>query len=299
MAHEIEAAALDSAKAVTARTPKHTLPSGAPCPNCGTTLIGPWCAACGQSSEEFHRSLVRLAGEALGGLFDYDSRLRRTVPDLCLRPGRLTRAYLDGHRTPQVPPFRLFLVVIVLVFFVAGLGPREPSVWRVGDLHTAPLGTSGAPPADLARAARDPEARWLITRLAAVSKNPERFQASLFAWAQRVAVLFLPVSAALLGLMFVGRRGVYLFDHLIFSMHSLSFQGLLLSLTMLATVLNEGFGWLLALAPVHLFVHLRGTYGLGVVGTLVRMLVLFCGSALALLAAMVGVTMIGLYEVGA
>ena len=33
-------------------------------------------------------------------------------------------------------------------------------------------------------------------------------------------------------LMFFWRRGVYMFDHLIFSMHSLSFQGLLVALAM-------------------------------------------------------------------
>ena len=33
-------------------------------------------------------------------------------------------------------------------------------------------------------------------------------------------------------------------------------------------------------SPVHLFVHLRGTYRLGVFGTLIRMVVLFIGSVI-------------------
>ncbi len=122
MARELEAAAIDSVPAVLARAPQHPLPVGAPCPNCGTALAGPWCQACGQSSDDFHRSLVKLAGETLEGLFELDSRLWRTLPDLALRPARLTRRYLDGHRVAQIPPFRLFLIVVVLVFLAAGLG---------------------------------------------------------------------------------------------------------------------------------------------------------------------------------
>ena len=63
-------------------------------------------------------------------------------------------------------------------------------------------------------------------------EEPRQFESVLTEWAQRLAVLALPMSAALLGLMFFWRRGVYMFDHLIFSMHSLSFQGLLVALAM-------------------------------------------------------------------
>src|SRR5690348_1239433 len=121
MALELEAAATDSLGAFLRRRPKHALPVGSPCPNCATTLQGPWCHACGQSAEDFHRSLWRLMVEALGGVFEFDSRLWRTLPNLILRPARLTRQYLDGHRAPQAPPFRTFLIVVVLVFLVGSL----------------------------------------------------------------------------------------------------------------------------------------------------------------------------------
>ncbi len=94
--------------------------------------------------------------------------------------------------------------------------------------------------------------------------------------AENFAFLMLPVSALLLALIFVLRRGFVLFDHLIFSMHSLSFQGLLISLTVLT-----GQVWLLWAAPVHLFVHMRDVYGTGVPGTLTRMFILFVLSTVA------------------
>jgi Protein of unknown function (DUF3667) len=298
MAQEFEAAALDSVQpALGRRAPSHALPIGAPCPNCETPLAGPWCHACGQPAEDFHRSLVKLSREAIDGLFDLDGRLWRTLPDLCLRPARLTRAFLDGHRIGQIPPFRLFLIVVVLVFLAAGLEPHGKPVVQLngpgGDLNTGDgfaLRMSPSP--------NDPVRDWVSARLKQAAKDPQGFERTLTEWAQRLAVLALPLSALLLGLMFFWRRGVYLFDHLIFSMHSLSFQGLLLSTTMLASLVSGWFQLLFLIAPVHLFAHLRGTYGLGVLGALWRMAVLFVSSIIVLVLALSGLVMIGLAEIG-
>ncbi|HZZ87159.1 MAG TPA: DUF3667 domain-containing protein [Caulobacteraceae bacterium] len=297
MVREIEAAALGGLQGVIGRRePVHALPIGAPCPNCATALKGPWCHACGQSSDDHHRSLWRLSREAVEGLFDLDGRLWRTLPDLCLRPARLTRGYLDGHRVAQVPPFRLFLVVVVLVFLVAGLESRDKSPVNL-PAATMQGGDSGFK-LDFGPGDRGQMGTWVTARLKAAGKNPQRFEASLSEWAQRMAILALPMSAALLGLMFFWRRGVYMYDHLIFSMHSLSFQGLLLSASMLLTQLNDAFGMLLLASPVHLFLHLKGTYRLGVFGTLWRMLGLFIGSAIGFAFAFVDLLLIGLYEIG-
>ena len=123
VAQDIQAGVYDSVRALFARRrPEHVLAVGAPCPNCGAKLAGPWCHDCGQSSEEFHRSIGKLAAEAVGGLFELDGRVLRTLPDLVRNPGRLTRSYLEGHRASQAPPFRMFLVVVVLIFVVAGVG---------------------------------------------------------------------------------------------------------------------------------------------------------------------------------
>ncbi|MEJ0065844.1 MAG: DUF3667 domain-containing protein [Caulobacteraceae bacterium] len=298
MAQEIEAAAVDSVHPALGRhAPGHALPVGAPCPNCATPLAGPWCHACGQPAEDYHRSLVKLSREAIDGLFDLDGRLWRTLPDLCLRPARLTRAFLDGHRIGQIPPFRLFLIVVVLVFLAAGFQPQGRPVVHVngpgGDLNTGEgLDLKVVPVRDAAAAV------WVTNRLKQASKDPKAFEATLTEWAQRLAVLALPLSAGLLGLMFFWRRGIYLFDHLIFSMHSLSFQGLLLSTTMLTSLISGWFQLLFLIAPVHLFAHLKGTYGLGLFGTLWRMAILFAGSVVMLLLALSGLVIIGLTEIG-
>ena len=87
------------------------------CLNCGTELQGDFCHVCGQSGESLRRPFWSLLAEGIETLFSIDSRFARTVPDLLLRPGRMTRAYLDGQRTRFLPPFRLY-VLASLVFFV-------------------------------------------------------------------------------------------------------------------------------------------------------------------------------------
>ena len=58
----------------------------------------------------------------------------------------------------------------------------------------------------------------------------------------------LPLSALMLGVMFFWKRRVYMFDHLIFSMHSLSFQGLLVTAMLLLAKVWGGAGWLILLS---------------------------------------------------
>jgi hypothetical protein len=141
MAHEIETAAADSLGGFFRfrRRAAHTAPVGSPCANCATPLMGPWCYACGQLGEDFHRSLKHLVIEACEGFVHFDGRLWRTVPDLLLHPARLTRAYLDGRRAPQVPPLRM-LFVTLLILFLVGSATKLGGVTVVGGVNLDPHG---------------------------------------------------------------------------------------------------------------------------------------------------------------
>lgn len=307
MSQELEAAAEAAVGGFFSRRPKHSLPVGTPCPNCETPLQGPWCHACGQKGEEFHRSIGHLIAEAFEGLTHFDGRFWVTMPDLVRRPGRLTRAYLDGRRAPQIPPFRLFLVVLLIVFFTGGLGGTGAKVAHPVEgekVLTAPgmqldVKTSPGDPleVDTGQGGFD---RWMEEHARAAMENPEAFGHSLHTWGHRLAILALPIAALLLGLLFVTRKAFYLFDHLIFSMHSLSFQGLLLSASFLINLAPGSLGDVLLLAmPAHLFVHMRGTYGTGVLGTLWRMAFLFAGSVVGAGVIMVALMFLGLNDVAA
>ena len=94
------------------------------------------------------------------------------------------------------------------------------------------------------------------------------------------AFLMLPISALILAVLFRTKRRFVLFDHFVFSMHSLSFLGLLISLSLVSSMAVGGAsGLLLLLALPHLFTHMKGTYGTTAAGTFARMTVLFMASS--------------------
>ena len=274
------AVAADLAVEEIAQVSSHSLPVGTPCPNCAVPLQGSWCHHCGQKAAKFDRSVRHLIADAFEGLTHIDGRLWRTLDRLVRTPGRLTRDYLDGHRAPQIPPFRMFLVVVLIVFFagsISDLGPLDPSS-DPGSGVQASSKTSTKASSHLVFDDNTPIAVWFNEHVQKALVHPEAVVQVMEHWAHQFAVLSLLVAAPLLALAYALQRQFRFYDHLIFSMHSLSFQGLLFS------VVTAAGGWLswadslLILAPVHLFVHMRGVYGGSSVGILARMGLVFLGS---------------------
>jgi hypothetical protein len=294
------------------RRATHAVAPGSPCANCGTLLMGPWCHQCGQVAEDFHRSIWKLIGEAFEGVFHFDSRVWVTLPDLLSHPARLTLAYLDGHRAPQVPPFRLFLVVLLAVFLAGSLGRghmfKAGAVAISTDAHGRVIATKTRPldqlsPAERAsiksEIAKSPMMSvgggWLSARMARVLDDPRRFWMVLETWAERFAFLALPMAVLLISLAFVFQRRFYVFDHTIFSLHSLSAVGLLVTGYEIAgALIGPGASLILWAAPVHLFVHMRGVYRTSVVGTLARMAFVFAGSLVIGFVIFSGLVLVGL-----
>ena len=101
------------------------LPEHPNCLNCGTELRGQYCGHCGQRARSRLISLWELLSDAFGDLLELDSRLWRTLIPLLVRPGQLTRDYLEGRRARYMPPFRMYLVLSVVFFIVAFFDPRD------------------------------------------------------------------------------------------------------------------------------------------------------------------------------
>jgi hypothetical protein len=321
VSQEIEAAAGEAAGGFFKfrRRVEHARPLGAPCANCATPLMGPWCHQCGQLAEDFHRSIWKLIVEVFEGLLHFDGRVWATLPDLFRHPARLTRAYLDGHRAPQIPPFRLFLVVLVAVFFAGALGhgstfkPTAISASHHGGVMFVSARALGQlTPQERAQMKKAietgnlelpngrVEADWLKQRMAKVMDDPERFGLVLESWAERFAFLTLPMAATLTSLAFVFQRQFFIFDHTVFSLHSLSAVGLMFAASeALSPLVGQFASLILCGAPIHLFVHMRGVYGTSVVGTLARMAFVFTGSMIIGGCIFLGLLLVGLNGMGA
>ncbi|HZZ70600.1 MAG TPA: DUF3667 domain-containing protein [Phenylobacterium sp.] len=313
----LEAVTADTIAHEIKRASKHSLPIGAPCPNCNTAIAGPYCYACGQRAEKFNRSVLRLMGEVVEGLIDIDGRIWQTLPRLALNPGRLTRDYLEGHRATQVPPFRIFLIVLLIVFFAgsenfshthpnfqiatpddpvvtANMSPKDKAGFQhaMDQLKTMKDGDFQG----IGSGSKQSQTFW-VGKIRKAAANPNAFFASALNWAHQLAVVMLPIAALMLSVLFVFKKNVYVFDHLIFSMHSLSFQGLLLSAAFLGAIFSDAAWYLLWLSPAHLFFHMRGTYRVSVIGTLLRMSVLFLVSSIVFGLMIAALVMIGLATV--
>jgi hypothetical protein len=323
---------------------------GALCANCGHTLTGPYCQACGQAAH-LHRSLLHLLEELGHNVLHFDAKGWRTLPLLAARPGLLTRRYIDGQRTRYVSPLALFLFTGFLMFFVVSMTFRQVASVPASQAEraaahaelvagvdqassevaraTAALAAaqrSGADVsdaeenlADARREQRIAEAALQVVDTAmssAVStagpqqpgdaplqlgleqlsnlkiatghprldatirrqlRNPELFLYRLENTAYKFLFMLIPISLPFLWLMFIGRRGVAVYDHAVFSLYSLSFMSLLISVCALLGRLSLGSlaaTLLLCVPPIHMFLQLRGTYGLGALSALWRTAVL-------------------------
>ena len=90
------------------------------CLNCAAPLTGRYCANCGQSAH-VHRSVGAFGHDLVHGVLHLDGKFWRTMPLLALKPGELTRRYIDGERARFVSPLGLFLFSIFLLFAVLAL----------------------------------------------------------------------------------------------------------------------------------------------------------------------------------
>lgn len=106
------------------------------CANCAAPLQGAFCHRCGQAAH-VHRSLAHLAEELLHGLLHFETKAWRTLPMLLLKPGKLTREYIDGRRVRYVSPLALLLFLLFLMFLVFSL--TSPTVTVGGDLNPTQL----------------------------------------------------------------------------------------------------------------------------------------------------------------
>jgi hypothetical protein len=118
MAREFEIIGVGAIGALLHGKPHHAPEPGTLCSNCGTELKGYYCHVCGQSDEDTHRSIWHLMWEGIEGLTHLDGRLGQTLPPLFLNPGKLARDHLEGRRQRHVPPFRLFLITLLIFMFV-------------------------------------------------------------------------------------------------------------------------------------------------------------------------------------
>lgn len=166
------------------------------CRNCETPLEPDYsyCPQCGQKNVDLERPISVLLTEALRETVDIDGRALRTLWTLIRRPGVLTSEFVAGRRRLYSPPVRLYLVISVGFFLLAGWVAGQGMLLDEG--QTLEADAAG--------------------------------QARLFAeYVPRLMFVLLPVFALLLKIAF---RQRFYFDHLVHSLHLHSAAYLVLAL---------------------------------------------------------------------
>src|ERR1700753_2472510 len=115
----------------------HGPPANPNCLNCGAPLAAHYCSACGQAADVHVPTSRELLHEVLEGVTHSDSRLWRTLTTLWFRPGELTLEFIRGRRVAYLPPFRLYLVVSVILFILAASSEAGLRYISAADLRPA------------------------------------------------------------------------------------------------------------------------------------------------------------------
>lgn len=178
------------------------------CLNCGASLHGAFCAACGQRAVPPNPTVRELAGDAWQEMSGYDGRIMSTIRGL-LRPGFLTREYLAGRRAHYLPPLRVYLILSVIFFLVAASAPTLNGADGPGGLRIDLTNDDGTQMSDEERAqmrAELDDAVWFLRPMFEMMLEDEQgFRRRVFTVMPRVFFVMLPVFAAIVSLFYRGR----------------------------------------------------------------------------------------------
>jgi hypothetical protein len=138
------------------------------CLNCGAEVVARFCGECGQSRHDHSRSMLEVVRQLVEHHLFLDGEMMMTLAALLLRPGLLTRAFIEGRRVRLVSPIRLYLFAsfaFFLALWASGFAivqfhiPHEvvAALDRQGTV-TLPHGDAEEPVFEILRPAREGEA---------------------------------------------------------------------------------------------------------------------------------------------
>ncbi|WP_438989826.1 DUF3667 domain-containing protein [Polaribacter sp.] len=93
------------------------------CLNCGHPFFGQekFCPECGQANKGNSITFKSFINEVFNGLFNFDAKFWNTIIPLLMKPGIVSKNYIDGKRSRYSNPFRFYLTVSIIFFLILGI----------------------------------------------------------------------------------------------------------------------------------------------------------------------------------
>jgi hypothetical protein len=246
------------------------------CPSCGKRLIGDFCHRCGEKRPESRDLTLRhFFKEAMQELTSVEhSKLFHTIWAVLFRPGFLTNEWIAGRRRLYLKPLNLYLGIFALSLFAYTVY-KPVSTYDIGNVLAQEQGGESLKVFGRLAAKKHVDRDVLLERISEkwqryMSLSPLLIVAG-FALVLRLVFLFSPR---------------YFVEHLVFSMHFISFSTLtvifLWPIYFFIGIKQGSANYLVAICKwlvdmVYVFFAVRAVYGLGAGRTLLASLLLVVG----------------------
>lgn len=106
------------------------------CPNCGGSSPNTlYCPSCGQKRVEGRYNWKDLWQEIFNKFLGLEQGILHTIVDVSLKPGRTSRAYLEGRRKQYTPPLSFFvfcIAIYMLLLQYTGIEEVTEQAMRMG-----------------------------------------------------------------------------------------------------------------------------------------------------------------------
>ncbi len=92
------------------------------CLNCGYPFSGyeVFCPECGQKNKGVKLTFGSFIKEVFNGFVSWDAKFWKTIVPLIIKPGKVSKDYVEGKRMRYSNPFRFYITVSIIFFILLG-----------------------------------------------------------------------------------------------------------------------------------------------------------------------------------
>jgi hypothetical protein len=91
------------------------------CINCSSEVTSIFCPTCGQRQTVKRLSVKEGWNDFWARVYGFDGMFPRTLRDLTIRPGEVSRKYIKGNRVAYYGPVGYFFLMVTLMYIVASV----------------------------------------------------------------------------------------------------------------------------------------------------------------------------------